>query len=129
MLNNLEYILKFIIGQWSFTPETFKETLVSAAMAKIGISVIWWIARLWGSKFPRNQVPALVNAFFKTKPMKLITLILDFTLIDVFLFFSFVALKDLRMQFSQFSLWAATLFCFLTAYMLMITNRDLKGYR
>ena len=87
MLNNLEYILKFIISQWNLTPEAFKEMLVSAAMAKIIISACWWIARLWGSRFPREKVPALLNAFFNTKPVKLVTLVLDFTLIDVFLFF------------------------------------------
>ena len=129
MLNNLEYILKFVIAQWSFTPEAFKETLVNAAIAKITISVCWWIARMWGSKFPRDKVPALVNAFFSTKPVKLVTLILDFTLIDAFLFFSIVTLKDLRVQFSYFSLWAAALFCFLVVYMFIVTNKDLKGYR
>lgn len=129
MLNNLEYILKFIVSQWSFTPETFKETLLSAAIAKIIISVCWWIARVWASRFPHDKVPGLVNAFFKTKPMKLVTLVLDFTLLDVFLFLSVVALRDLRLQFSYFSLWAATLFCFLVVYMVIVTNKDLNAYR
>jgi hypothetical protein len=129
MLGDLEYILKFIVSQWSFTPESFKQTLVNAAMAKIAFSFCWWIARLWGSKFPQDKVPALVNAFFNTKPVKLVTLVLDFTLIDVFLFLSVVAVKDLRVQFSYFSLWAAALFCFLVVYMLLITHRDLKSYR
>jgi hypothetical protein len=128
MLNNLEYIFRFIISQWSLTPEAFKEMLLSAAMAKIIISVCWWVARLWGSHFPRDKVPALLIAFFHTKPVKLVILVLDFTLMDVFLFFSVVALKDLRVQFSMFSLWASALFCFLVVYMVIITHKNLKRY-
>jgi hypothetical protein len=55
-------------------------------------------------------------------------LVLDITLIDVFLFFACVALLDLHRGFSIFSLWTATLFSFLLVYMVMVAHKDIKKY-
>jgi hypothetical protein len=55
-------------------------------------------------------------------------LVLDVTLIDVFLFFACVALIDLHRGFSIFSLWTAALFSFLLAYMVMVAHADIKRY-
>jgi hypothetical protein len=80
------------------------------------------------TRFPENAALSTLSGMFRTRPAKLVILILDVTLIDVFLFFAVVALIDLRAQFSLFSLWSAALFSFLLVYMLMIAHRDVKQY-
>ena len=128
MKNDFIYLFNYLISQWSLTPQGFKEAIVNAAIAKCGLSVVWWVSRLLVSRFPRNAAVSILSRVLDTKPAKLIVLILDITLLDVFLFFSVVALLDLRAQFSYFSLWTAALFAFLLMYMLMITHRDVEKY-
>lgn len=128
MKSDLIIIFNFILSQWSFTPGAFKEAIVNAALAKFLLSAVWWLTRFLVGKFPANQALSAVNALFNTKPAKLVVLILDVTLIDVFLFFAVVSLLDLRVQFSFFSLWSAALFSFLLVYMFIVTHGDIKRY-
>src|SRR6266571_1155897 len=99
MYSNIVVVFNFVISQWSLTPQAFKEAALSA-----------WQKAL------------------ETRPAKLVVLILDITLIDVFLFFAGVALLDLRQSFSVFSLWSAMLFSFLLVYMVMVAHKDIKKY-
>src|SRR6266700_3811849 len=101
MYSNLVMIFNFIISQWSLSPQAFKDAVLAAALAKCVLAVIWWTTRV---------------------------LVLDVTLIDVFLFFAGVALLDLHRGFSIFSLWTAALFSFLFAYMVMVAHSDIKKY-
>ena len=128
MKSDLAVVFNFILSQWSFTPGAFKEAIVNAALAKFVLSVAWWMTRLLAARFPENAALAVINRFFRTRPAKLVVLVLDVTLIDVFLFFAVVSLMDLREQFSIFALWSAALFSFLLVYMLMIAHRDIKQY-
>jgi hypothetical protein len=128
MKSDLGIIFNFIISQWSFTPQAFKEAIINAAIAKFTLSVIWWMVRLLVAKFPQSRTMNLVSRLLNTKPAKLVVLVLDVTLIDVFLFFAVVASIDLRNQFTYFSLWSASLFSFLFVYMLLITHNDVKRY-
>ena len=128
MKDNFVYIFNYLISQWSLTPQAFKEAIVNAAIAKCGLSVIWWVTRLLVSRFPQNTAISVLSKLLNTRPAKLIVLILDITLLDVFLFFAVVALLDLRAQFSYFSLWTAALFAFLLMYMVIITHRDVQNY-
>ncbi len=128
MKSDLVIIFNFILSQWSFTPSAFKEAIVNAALAKFLLSAIWWLTRFLVGKFPSSQALSAVNALFNTKPAKLVVLVLDVTLIDVFLFFAVVSLLDLRVQFSFFSLWSAALFSFLLVYMFIVTHADIKRY-
>jgi hypothetical protein len=128
MKSDLGIIFNFIISQWSFTPEAFKDAIVNAALAKFILSAVWWVTRYLVGKFPKNMAVSAVSKVLNTKPAKLVVLILDVTLIDVFLFFAVVALLDLRGQFSIFSLWCSALFSFLLVYMFMVTHADIKRY-
>ena len=128
MKSDLSIIFNFIISQWSLTPETFKNAIINAAVAKFTLSVFWWMARFLVAKFPKSAAISLLSRGLNTKPAKLVVLILDVTLIDVFLFFAVVATLDLRTQFSVFSLWSAALFLFLLIYMFIITHEDIKRY-
>ena len=128
MKSDIAYIFNFLISQWSFTPAAFKDAIINAALAKFVLSVVWWLTRLLVTRFPQNAALSAMAGLFRTRPAKLVILILDVTLIDVFLFFAVVALIDLRAQFSLFSLWSAALFSFLLVYMLMIAHRDVKQY-
>jgi len=80
------------------------------------------------SKFPANPALSALQKMLETRPAKLVVLILDITLIDVFLFFAGVALLDLSQSFSVFSLWSAMLFSFLLVYMVMVAHKDIKKY-
>ncbi len=128
MKSDLVYIFDFIIKQWSFTPDSFRDAIINAALAKFVLSAVWWATRFLVGKFPQNNAVSAMSAVFNTKPAKFIVVVLDVTLIDVFLFFAAVALLDLRQQFSYFSLWSASLFSFLFVYMLIITHADVKRY-
>lgn len=128
MKSDLVYIFDFIIKQWSFTPESFRDAIVTAALAKFVLSAIWWGARFLVGKFPQNNAVSVISGVLNTKPAKFIVVILDVTLIDVFLFFAGIALIDLNREFSYFSLWSASLFSFLFVYMLIITHADVKRY-
>jgi len=128
MKSDLEIIFNFIISQWSLSPQAFKEAILSAALAKFTLSMIWWMTRFLVAKFPRSAAISAVSQVLATKPAKLVVLILDVTLIDVFVFFAVLAMRDLRLQFSYFSLWSAALFSFLFIYMLIITHADIKRY-
>jgi hypothetical protein len=128
MRSDLNVVFDFIISQWSFTPQAFKDAIINAALAKFVISAIWWVTRYLVSKFPENAAFGGLAALLGTKPAKLVVLILDVTLIDAFLFFAIVALLDFRNSFSMFSAWSTALFSFLLIYMIMITHADLKRY-
>jgi hypothetical protein len=128
MKSDLNIVFNFIISQWSLTPQGFKEAIVNAALAKFTLSMIWWLTRVLVMKFPGSRTVSAVNRLLNTKPAKLVVLVLDVTLIDVFLFFAVLAMLDLRASFSFFSLWSAALFSFLLIYMLMITHADIKRY-
>jgi len=128
MKSDLGVIFNFIISQWSLSPQAFREAIINAALAKFTLSVIWWMARLLVARFPRSGAITLINRALDTKPAKLVVLVLDVTLIDVFLFFAVVASLDLRNQFTYFSLWSAALFTFLFVYMVLITHNDVKRY-
>ncbi len=128
MKSDLVIIFNFIISQWSFTPQAFKEAIINAALAKFVLSVCWWATRFMVHKFPGNATIGVISALLNTRPAKLLVLVLDVTLIDVFLFFAAVSLLDLRAQFSFFSAWSSALFSFLLVYMLMITHADIKKY-
>jgi hypothetical protein len=128
MSSNLVIIFNFIIGQWSLSPQAFKDAVLYAALAKCVLAVIWWTMRVLVVKFPSNAAVALFQEMLNTRPAKLVVLVLDITLIDVFLFFAGVALLDLHRGFSVFSLWTAALFSFLLAYMVMVAHADIKKY-
>lgn len=128
MKSDLEIVFNFIISQWSLSPQAFKEAILSAALAKFTLSMIWWMTRFLVAKFPRSAAISAVSGVLATKPAKLVVLILDVTLIDVFVFFAVLAMRDLHLQFSYFSLWSAALFSFLFIYMLIITHADIKRY-
>jgi hypothetical protein len=128
MHSNLVIIFNFIISQWSLSPEAFKDAVLYAAFAKCIIAVLWWTVRVLVAKFPANAAISAFQEMLSTRPAKLIVLVLDITLIDVFLFFACVALLDLHRGFSIFSLWTAALFSFLLAYMVMVAHADIKKY-
>jgi len=128
MYSNIVVVFNFIISQWSLTPQAFKEAVLAAALAKCVLAVTWWTTRMLVSKFPANPALSAWQKMLDTRPAKLVVLILDITLIDVFLFFAGVALLDLRQSFSVFSLWSAMLFAFLLVYMVMVAHKDIKKY-
>src|SRR5437660_9558878 len=128
MSSNTVVVFNFIISQWSLTPLAFKEAVLAAALAKCVLAVIWWTTRMLVSKFPANPALSAWQKMLETRPAKLVVLILDITLIDVFLFFARVALLDLSQSFSVFSLWSAMLFAVLLAYMVMVPHKDIKKY-
>jgi hypothetical protein len=128
MYANLVIVFNFIISQWSLSPQAFKDAVLYAALAKCILAVVWWTMRVLVAKFPANVAVSRFQELLNTRPAKLVVLILDITLIDVFLFFACVALLDLHRGFSVFSLWTATLFSFLLAYMVMVAHADLKKY-
>ena len=128
MYSDLVIIFNFIISQWSLSPQAFKDAVLAAALAKAVLAGIWWTTRVLVAKFPLNPALASFQKLLNTRPAKLVVLILDVTLIDVFLFFAGVALLDLHRGFSIFSLWTAALFSFLFAYMVMVAHSDIKKY-
>jgi hypothetical protein len=128
MYSNLVVVFNFIISQWSLSPQAFKEAVLFAALAKAVLAVLWWTMRVLVSKFPASEAAAGLQTVLSNRPTKLVILILDVTLIDVFLFFACVALLDLNRGFSIFALWTAALFSFLLAYMVMVAHADIKRY-
>ena len=128
MYSNLVVIFNFIISQWSLSPQAFKDAVLYAALAKCVLAVVWWTMRVLVEKFPANAAISMFQGLINTRPAKLVVLVLDITLIDVFLFFACVSLLDLHRGFSIFSLWTATLFSFLLAYMVMVAHADIKKY-
>jgi hypothetical protein len=128
MYSNVIIVFNFIISQWSLTPEAFKEAVLAAALAKCVLAVLWWTTRMLVAKFPLNATLSMFQGLLNTRPAKLVVLVLDITLIDVFLFFACVSLLDLHRGFSIFSLWTAALFSFLLVYMVMVANSDIKKY-
>jgi hypothetical protein len=128
MYSDLIIIFNFIISQWSLTPQAFKDAVLAAALAKAVLAVIWWSTRMLVAKFPKNVALSAMQTVLNTRPAKLVVLVLDITLIDVFLFFAGVALLDLHRGFSAFSLWTAALFSFLLVYMVMVAHADIKKY-
>src|SRR6267378_4989429 len=128
MYSNIVVVFNFILSQWSLTPQAFKEAVLAAALAKCVLAVIWWTTRMLVAKFPANPALSAWQKMLETRPAKLVVLILDITLIDVFLFFAGVALLDLSQSFSVFSLWSAMLFAFLLVYMVMVAHKDIKKY-
>jgi hypothetical protein len=79
-------------------------------------------------KFPASDSVSKLQTLLNNRPAKMVVLVLDVTLIDVFLFFACVALLDLHRGFSIFSLWTAALFSFLLAYMVIVAHADIKRY-
>ena len=128
MYQNLVIIFNFIISQWSLSPQAFKQAVLYAALAKATLAVLWWTMRLLVSKFPTSEAAAGLQVVLNSRAAKLVVLILDVTLIDVFLFFACVALIDLHRGFSIFSLCTAALFSFLLAYMVIVAHADIKRY-
>ena len=128
MYSDTVVVFNFLISHWSLTPEAFKEAVLVAALVKCVLAVIWWTTRVVVAKFPANAAASALQGVLNARPAKLVVLILDITLIDVFLFFAGVALLDLRSGFSMFSLWSAALFSFLLVYMVMVTHADIKKY-
>ena len=128
MYSNIVVVFNFIISQWSLTPQAFKEAVLAAALAKCVLAVLWWTTRMLVAKFPANATLSVFQGLLDTRPAKLVVLVLDVTLIDVFLFFACVALLDLHRSFSVFSLWTAALFSFLLVYMVMVAHKDIKKY-
>ena len=128
MYTNLVTIFNFIISQWSLSPEAFKDAVVIAALLKAVLAVLWWTMRMLVRKFPASGPVSQFQSLLNNRPAKMVVLVLDVTLIDVFLFFACVALLDLHRGFSIFSLWTATLFSFLLAYMVIVAHADLKKY-
>ena len=128
MYSDTIVVFNYLISQWSLTPAAFREAVLAAALVKCVLAVVWWTTRVIVAKFPANAAASAVQGMLNTRPAKLVVLILDITLIDVFLFFAGVALLDLRSGFSMFSLWSAALFSFLLVYMLMVTHADIKKY-
>ncbi len=117
MYSNLVMIFNFIISQWSLSPQAFKDAVLAAALAKCVLAVIWWTTRVLAAKFPSNPALSTFQTLLNTRPAKLVVLVLDVTLIDVFLFFAGVALLDLHRGFSV-----------LFAYMVMVAHSDIKKY-
>jgi hypothetical protein len=128
MTSNLVIIFNFIISQWSLSPQAFKDAVLYAALAKCVLAILWWTMRMLVSKFPSSGAIAALQGLLSTRAAKLVVLVLDVTLIDVFLFFACVALLDLHRSFSIFSLWTAALFSFLLAYMVIVAHADIKKY-
>ncbi len=128
MYSNLVTIFNFIISQWSLSPAAFKDAVVIAALLKSVLAVLWWTMRMLVRKFPTSDSVSKFQALLNNRPAKLVVLVLDVTLIDVFLFFACVALLDLHRGFSIFSLWTAALFSFLLAYMVIVAHADIKKY-
>jgi len=128
MYSDLVIVFNFIISQWSLSPQAFKDAVLFAALAKCVLAVVWWTMRVLVAKFPANAAISMFQDVLNTRPAKLVVLVLDITLIDVFLFFACVSLLDLHRGFSIFSLWTATLFSFLLAYMVMVAHADIKKY-
>lgn len=128
MYGDLVIVFNFLISQWSLSPRAFKDAVLYAALAKCILAVAWWTVRVLAAKFPTNAVMSVFQAALQTRPAKLTVLVLDITLIDVFLFFAVVATLDLYRGFSIFSLWTATLFLFLLVYMVIVAHSDIKKY-
>src|SRR6266699_4916998 len=128
MYSNIVVVFNFIISQWSLTPQAFKEAVLAAAFTKCVLAVIWWTTRMLVAKFPANATLSAFQGMLNKRPAKPVVLVLDITLIDVFLFFACVALLDLHRGFSVFSLWTAALFSFLLVYMVMVAHADIKKY-
>src|SRR6267143_6449139 len=105
MVSNITVVFNFIISQWSLTPQAFKDAVLFAALTKCVLAVIWWTTRMLVAKFPANATLSVFQGLLDTRAAKLVVLVLDITLIDVFLFFACVALLDLHRGFSIFSLW------------------------
>jgi len=99
-----------------------------AALAKCVLAVLWWTMRVLVAKFPASEAATGLQVLLNNRAAKLLILVLDVTLIDVFLFFAAVALLDLSRGFSIFSLWTAALFAFLLAYMVIVAHADIKRY-
>src|SRR5712692_8587075 len=95
MYSDLVIIFNFIISQWSLSPQAFKDAVLAAALAKAVLAGIWWTTRVLVAKFPSNLALSTFQKLLNTRPAKLVVLVLDVTLIDVFLFFAGVALLDL----------------------------------
>jgi len=128
MWSNLVVIFNFIISQWSLSPQAFKDAVLFAALAKCVLAVLWWTMRMLVTKFPASEAATGLEVLLNNRGAKLLVLVLDVTLIDVFLFFACVALLDLHRGFSIFSLWTAALFSFLLAYMVIVAHGDIKRY-
>jgi len=128
MYSNLVTIFNFIISQWSLSPAAFKDAVVIAAILKSVLAILWWTMRMLARKFPASGSVSKFQTLLNNRPAKLVVLVLDVTLIDVFLFFACVALLDLHRGFSIFSLWTAALFSFLLAYMVIVAHADIKKY-
>jgi hypothetical protein len=128
MHSNLVIVFNFIISQWSLSPQGFKDAVLYAALAKCILAVLWWTMRVVVAKFPASDAASGLQILLNNRVAKLVVLVLDVTLIDVFLFFACVALIDLHRGFSIFSLWTAALFSFLLAYMVMVAHADIKRY-
>ena len=128
MWADLVVIFNFIISQWSLSPQAFKDAVLIAALLKSVLAVLWWTMRMLARKFPASDSVSQVQAMLNNRPAKMVVLVLDITLIDVFLFFACVALLDLHRGFSIFSLWTAALFSFLLAYMVIVAHADIKKY-
>ncbi len=128
MYENLVVVFNFIISQWSLSPQGFKDAVLYAALAKCVLAVLWWTMRVLVAKFPASEAATGLQLLLNNRVAKLVVLVLDVTLIDVFLFFACVALLDLHRGFSIFSLWTAALFSFLLAYMVIVAHSDLKKY-
>lgn len=128
MYADLVVVFNFIISQWSLSPQAFKDAVLVAALAKCILAVLWWTMRVLVTKFPASEAASGLKILLTNRVAKLIVLVLDVTLIDVFLFFAGVALLDLYRGFSIFSLWTAALFSFLLAYMVIVAHSDIKRY-
>ena len=128
MYENLVVIFNFIISQWSLSPQGFQDAVLYAALAKCVFAVLWWTMRVLVAKFPASEAATGLQILLENRVAKLVVLVLDVTLIDVFLFFACVALLDLHRGFSIFSLWTAALFSFLLAYMVIVAHADIKKY-
>jgi hypothetical protein len=128
MYENLVVVFNFIISQWSLSPQGFQDAVLYAALAKCVLAVLWWTMRVLVAKFPASEAATGLQILLNNRVAKLVVLVLDVTLIDVFLFFACVALLDLHRGFSIFSLWTAALFSFLLAYMVIVAHADIKKY-
>ena len=128
MYTNLVIVFNFILSQWSLSPQAFKDAVLYAALAKCVLAVLWWTMRVLVAKFPASEAATGLRVLLDNRGTKLLVLVLDVTLIDVFLFFAGVALLDLYRGFTIFSLWTAALFSFLFAYMVIVTHADIKRY-
>ena len=128
MYENLVIIFNFIISQWSLSPQGFQDAVLYAALAKCVLAVLWWTMRVVVAKFPASEAATGLQILLNNRVAKLVVLVLDVTLIDVFLFFACVAMLDLHRGFSIFSLWTAALFSFLLAYMVIVAHSDIKRY-